>query len=838
MPFFDFYNRLILQNPRVALAVIAAATILAGFFTLEFELDASGESLVLEHDEGLEYYRRIRERYGSDDFLIITYTPYGDLLSPESLEGLKRLRDRLLQLENVESVNSILDASIVYNAGVRLSELGDKLMTLESPGVDRELARREFLTNPFYRNLLVSGDGGTTALQVIFRRDEKYFDLLKRRNYLREQSEQRRLNEEEKAELERLPEEIAERNSEILARQEKDVDIIRRLMAAERDYARLYLGGIPMITADMIRFIRHDLVVFGAGVLAFLVLILSLFFRRPRWVLLPLTCCAVTGVLVVGYLGMAGWRVTVISSNFLSILLIITLSLTIHLIVRFRDLQIASPGRSHGDLIGDTVCSMAQPCFYTILTTAVAFASLIVSGIRPVIDFGWIMVIGLALAFLVCFLVFPAGLALCRPAALPPPRDFTRAFMQRLARLVLGAPRAIIFTCLLLMIVFGIGIPRLEVENRFIDNFKKSTEIYQGMKVIDRELGGTTPLDVVIDPDREFHELLRELAEEQDDEDELFPGTEAKTIEPSYWLNPAMLRKVRAIHEKLESYPITGKVLSIGTAVDIVEHMNGAPLDEFELALIRKRTPGKIAADLIDPYLSADANQVRFSVRVIESDPSLNRKQLLDSIHAFLTGKMQFEESQVHLTGMLVLYNNMLQSLYQSQILTLGAVFFAIFVTFVVLFRSLSLSLIAIVPNIFPAVLILGMMGWLGIPLDMMTITIAAITIGISVDDTIHYIHRLKRDFPIDGEYEATILRCHGGVGKAMFHTSLAIIFGFAILMLSNFIPTIYFGFMTGFAMLVALAGDLLLLPAIVLLVKPDITSGSAVTVNKTPADG
>jgi uncharacterized protein len=636
----------------------------------------------------------------------------------------------------------------------------------------------------------------------------------------------------------RMAEEIVKHNSEILARQENDVEIIRQLMDAERDNARLYLGGIPMITADMIRFIRHDLIVFGAGVLLFLVLILTLFFHKFRWVLLPLSCCVVTGILMVGFLGLVGWRVTVISSNFLSILLIITLSLTIHLIVRFRDLQIVSPNRSYNDLIRDTVTSMAQPCFYTILTTAVAFASLIVSGIRPVIDFGWIMVIGLALAFLTSFLVFPAGLALLQPPSLPLSRDFTRSFTLHLAQMVLSAPWTIICTGVLLMIIFGIGIWRLEVENRFIDNFKSSTEIYQGMKVIDRELGGTTPLDVVIDPDQEFHEIQRELAEEPGDMDELFPGSSIKTTEPNYWLNPAMLQKVRMIHEELESYPITGKVLSIGTAVEIVEHLNGAPLDEFELALIRKRTPEKIAVDLIDPYLSEDANQIRFSVRVIESDPSLNRKQLLDNIHAFLTKKMLFEDNQVQLTGMLVLYNNMLQSLYQSQILTLGAVFLAIFLTFVVLFRSLSLSLIAIIPNIFPAILILGVMGWLGFPLDMMTITIAAITIGISVDNTIHYIHRLKRDFPVNGDYGTTVRRCHGGVGKAMFYTSVAIIFGFAILMLSNFIPTIYFGFLTGFAMLVALAGDLLLLPAIVLILKPDITAPMPQAANTVSPDG
>ena len=530
---------------------------------------------------------------------------------------------------------------------------------------------------------------------------------------------------------------------------------------------------------------------------------------------------------MIGFLGLMGWSITVISSNFLSILLIITLSLTIHLIVRFRDLHIESPHQSHQELIRETVTTMARPCFYTILTTAVAFASLIVSQIRPVIDFGWIMVIGLGLALIISFLVFPATLALLPATIVPVNKDYTRVFMLRIAHLVQVAPSTIIYLCVLLTIVIGIGITRLEVENRFIDNFKSSTEIYQGMKVIDQELGGTTPLDIIIDPDQEFYEVEKELAEEKNDLDDLFLDSMNDQAKPNYWLNQTMMEKVRSVHEHLESYSTIGKVLSIGTAIQIIEKLNDAPLDDFELALLRKRVPDDIAKDLIEPYLSDDVNQVRFSVRVIETDPALNRKQLLSSIQDHLVNEMHFEDEQIHLTGMLVLYNNMLQSLFRSQILTIGAVFVAIFLTFIVLFRSLKLACLGIIPSIFSAIMILGIMGWFGVPLDMMTITIAAITIGISVDDTIHYIHRLKLEYAVDFDYQAVIKRCHGSIGKAMYHTSIAIIFGFGILALSNFIPTIYFGLLTGIAMLVALAGNLLLLPAIVLILKPSIASSN-----------
>lgn len=820
-----FYNHLVFKQSWAVLILVAVLTLLAGFFALDFELDASAESLVLENDTSLDYYRQTRELYGTDEFLIITYTPDNDLLSKQSLKGIESLRDQLLELDSVESVVSILDVPIIYNLGVKLSELGNNLKTIESPDMDMALARKEFLTNPFYRDLIVSSDAKTTAIQVIFYTDEKYFDLVKHRNNLRAKSNQQDLNQEEKEELKDILLQIKNHNRDALIQREKDIGTIRGIMNSERHHAKLFLGGLPMITVDMIRFIHHDLIVFGIGVIVFLVFILMLFFRKPRWVLIPLLCCVITAILMIGFLGLAGWSVTVISSNFLSILLILTLSLTIHLIVRFRDLQIASPEKSQSMLIHDTVASMVRPCFYTILTTAVAFASLIVSEIGPVIDFGWIMVIGLGVAFLISFLVFPASIVLLPATAVPPSENFTRRFTLWVAQLVHTSPWTIIFISTLLMIVVGIGISRLKVENRFIDNFKSSTEIYQGMMVIDQKLGGTTPLDVIIDPDQEFYELERELSEETSELDSLFMDPLDEPVKPNYWLNPQMMEKIQSVHEHLESYSITGKVLSIRTAIIIIERLNGEPLDEFELALLRKRVPDDIAKDLIDPYLSADSNQTRFSIRVIESDPSLNRKQLLADIKEFLVKDMHFEDSQVHLTGMLVLYNNMLQSLFRSQILTFGAVFLAIFITFVFLFRSFILAVIGIIPNIFSAVLILGIMGWLSVPLDMMTITIASITIGISVDDTIHYIHRLKHEYLTDKNYSAAIKRCHGGIGKAMFYTSVAIVFGFAILGLSNFIPTIYFGLLVGTAMLVALIANLLLLPAIILKAEPRITS-------------
>ncbi len=821
MKFLSLYNRLILENPIAVIFVTLCLVVVSLFYSFSFELDASGESLVLENDTSLHYYRQMSQKYASDDFIVIAFKPTAGLLSEKSINTIRTLRNELLKLNNIEIVNSILDVPIIYESGLKLSEITGTLQSLESANVDYDVAYNEFKSNPLYKELLVSKDGAITALQAFFKRDAEYEALLNQRQQL--QSSTHTLSNTEIIELEKVRKKIKISNKSLSKVRENDIKRIREIIERQQDQGELYLGGIPMITVDMIQFIKNDLVIFGGGVFLFLVLILSLFFHKIRWVLLPMLICAITGLCSIGFMGFSGWAITVISSNFLSILLIITLSLTIHLIVRYRDLQLSHPASTHGELIKLTTASMARPCFYTILTTAVAFASLVVSEIRPVIDFGWIMVIGLGIAFIVSFTVMPACLTLLGGTETPPENDRTKAITLKLAKLVHRKPAFIIVTSIFLMLSIGSGISLLEVENRFINNFKSDTEIYQGMKLIDNELGGTMPLDIIIDPDKSFIGMRDELATETNELDDLFFDEAGELSEPNYWLNPTMLDKAKLFHEYLESQSVIGKVISIVTSLSIVEKLNGAPFDEFELALVRKRIPASIAGDLVNPYLSDDSNQLRFSIRVIESDPELNRKELLNNIHDYLIEDLEFENDQVHMTGMMVLYNNMLQSLYRSQILTIGAVFTAILFMFIILFRSIHLALIAIVPNIFSAILILGIMGWVGVPLDMMTITIAAITIGISVDNTIHYLHRLQHEYPLCHDYKEAINLCHGSIGKAMYYTSIAIMFGFALLSFSNFIPTIYFGLLTSFAMFVALVGDLLLLPAIILIVKPKI---------------
>lgn len=823
-PVSFFFDRVVLGHPKTVILCVLIVVGFLAFGARGFRLDASAETLVLENDEDLRYSREISSRYGQQDFLVLTYTPGDDLFSPETLTTLARLRDDLRSLESVSSVLSILNVPLLESPPVSLKELTGVLPTLESPVTDRNLARIEFQNSPLYQNLLVSSDLKTTALLVYLSGNDAYRDLLERRNELQQKKESGLLTPTERAELKSVVEQCRQHKDEMRRRRHQDITAIRTIMDNYRPDAELFLGGVSMIADDMITFIKNDLKVFGIGVLLFLVLMLFIIFRRIRWICLPLLCCVVSVICMIGLLGWFGWEVTVISSNFISLQLIITLAIVIHLIVRYRELLVRNPQAPNRQLILDTVCFKLRPCVYAVLTTIAGFGSLVLCNILPVITFGWMMIAGLIVSLIVTFLLFPAVLILI-PKETPPKKGQWRfSLTSILARFTEAHGVLTVGISSLVLLGSVVGILRLDVENSFIDYFHKNTEIHQGMKLIDQRLGGTTPLDVIIDfeePDTLIVSTEPAVTESDDEFDE-FEEYEEAAADEKYWFNAEKMARVKAVHHYLDNLPEIGKVLSLATMLGIAEKLNnGKPLDSFELALLYSETPDEFKTMLIKPYVSVEHNQVRFWVRVRDSDKTLKRNELLKKIKKDLTGMLELNEENIHLAGLLVLYNNMLQSLFGSQILTLGITVLLLTGMFMVLFRSLKIAFVAMLPNVLSVAVVLGVMGWLNIPLDMMTITIAAISIGIAVDDTIHYIHRFKDEFQKDRRYLPTMHRCHGSIGHAMYYTSITIILGFSILALSNFIPSVYFGLLIGLAMLIALLAALTLLPQMLILVKP-----------------
>ena len=650
----NLYSKLVLAYPKVWLALITLIVGVSGVYVQDFRLDASADSLILENDQDLLYHRATNKAYGTEDFLIITYTPFGELLSKDSLDGLRGLKEDLSKLERIGSVVSILDVPLLESPRIKISDLENNKRTLDTPGLDKNLAQKEFTSSPIYKKLLASPDGKTTSLLAFYKRDEKYYSLMEVRDDLREKKRSKKLlTPEEEIKLREVSLEFKKHLAHIQDIQREEIKKVRSILDKYRSKAKIFLGGLPMITSDMVDFIDNDLSVFSVGVFCLMVVSMWFFFRKIRWVALPLLCCVFSAWIMVGFLGWLDWRVTVISSNFISILTITTIALTIHLIVRYGELHAENPQMGQAELVSTTIGLMFQPCFYTAITTIVAFISLMVSGIRPVIDFGWIMTIGITLAFIISFILFPSLLKLMSPKEAVSSHDITKRLTSSIGLFTLGNRNKILFIAAFLALMSVAGVLQLQVDNRFIDYFKKDTEIYQGMSVIDTQLGGTTPLSIIIDAEKDFFDYLKEVEKdrlEMDLSDDPFSEVE-EFEEENYWFNSEKLLDVEKVHDYLETLPQIGKVLSIATTLKVVRLLNdGRVPDDYDLALYRKLFPKEAKKTFLNPYLSADANQIRITLRIEETNPTLNRGELMEKIKRHLVDELKIAEEWIHFT--------------------------------------------------------------------------------------------------------------------------------------------------------------------------------------------
>lgn len=815
------YERAILRHPVLTLLVLAAILAFFARGLPHFDLDASADALLLESDEDLRDFRQVSMRYEAREFLFIAIVPPEDILAPATRELVAQLRDDIARIEQVHDINSMLDVPLVTNVPGSLADVVNNFRTLRQADVNLERAREELTQSPIYKNLVASADGKITAMQIFLDDHPELPRLRRLRDELLYKKTTSGLSPQEALELERLRPEYEQAKEEAEAQTHAAIEQIRAVMDTYDDSGtELYLGGVPMIADDMVTYIANDLTVFGAGVFIFLVVMLTLIFREVRWVVLPFATCIYASVFMLGLLGLVGWKVTIISSNFIALMLIITMSMNIHLVVRYRELFRDHPEASHYELVRLTIHNMVLPCLYTAVTTIIAFTSLVVSDIKPVIDFGWMMTIGLSVVFASSFVLFPSILLLTKKRPLRRPEGDSYAFTAALGRFTENHGRLVLVLALLLAVMGATGMQRLEVENSFISYFKDDTEIYQGLKLIDQKLGGTTPLDIVLKfPERAADSDLGDL---DDDLAAMFSEVQNESAKADSWFTPEKIDRIKAVHDYLDARPEIGKVLSLASTLRVAEELNGGrEFTAFELNVIYKRIPPPVRAAMIDPYVSIDHDEARIAVRIHDTLPDLRRNELLKEINHDLATKFGMERDEYQVTGLLVLYNNVLQSLFRSQIMTLGAVMIGIMLTLMILFRSFTVALVGIIPNAIAATSILGFMGWMGIPLDIMTITIAAITVGIAVDDCIHYLYRFKTELPRLQDPIETMHYCHDNIAKAAYYTTLTVTVGFSILVLSNFIPTILFGVLTAFAMIIALLAALTLMPKLILAWRP-----------------
>ncbi len=815
--FAYIYKKIIIDFPKITLFFLSILILFSLYHSKDFNLDASSDSLLLEGDPDLKFLREVNTTYGSKDFLVLTYTPVSSFTEKETILNLQLLKSKIEKLTWVDSVVTIIDVPLLKSTDENLMERLKNYKTLAYPEIDKKRGFEEIINSPIYKNYVISEDGKTSGIVVYLKKDKRLAEYIKiKEKYINQQNETG-LTNEEKINYKLFIKEYENYKNLYNIRNHQNITEIRDVINKYGENAKIHLGGIPMIADDMMSYIKSDIVVFGIGVFFFIILTLWFIFRNIKWVVMPLLGCTTSVLVMIGLLGLIGWKVTVISSNFIALMLILNMAMNIHLTVRFLQLRKESPQLKKNEVLFQASKKMMLPILYTVLTTICAFLSLVFSGIKPIIDFGWMMTLGLIVSLFITFLIIPTLINLLSSNDEINIRDTEKSLITSKLAAFTKSNDLLIFVITLSIIVLSIvGIFKLEVENSFINYFDKETEIYKGMKKIDDKLGGTTPLNVIL------NFPVKQINSQEDDEfDEWDEENEESEDKAKYWFTRDKMDKIIKVHDYLESLPEIGKVLSFGSILRVAEDLNKKELQSLEIAVLYSKIPEEIKKEIVSPYISVEKDQARISLRIKDSLKDLRRDDLIKKINSDLNLKLGLDKNEYKLAGVLILFNNLLQSLFKSQILTLGIVLLGIFLMFLILFRNIIISFIGIVPNFIAAFFILGIIGLLEIPLDMMTITIAAITIGIAVDNSIHYIYRFKEEFQKNNNYIDTLDRCHNTVGIAILNTSITIVFGFSILVLSNFIPTIYFGVFTGIAMMLAMISVLTLLPKLILFLRP-----------------
>ena len=802
--------KFIIAKNKLVISLVLVLSVVFGYLSTKLSIDASAETLLLEHDPDLKAYRQIAKRYDSPGLLVVAFTPKDDLFSPKNLELIKNLSDELAKNDMVSSVISILNVPLLNSVKGGVTGILDHTPTLSDKDINISKAKLEFAKSPIYSGNLISKDLKTTAIALNLKQDEKFNELLNERNLLSQKESNGTITQAEKEKFKALLAEFKAYRDELRKSDHKNLEAIKAAIAKFNANDELFLGGANMIADDMIGFIKSDLLVYGLSVLALLSFSLWLFFRQIRWIVLPMFICAVSAIFTTGIFGMFGWEVTVISSNYIALQLIITISTVIHLVVSYREFYAKHPKYSQNQLIYLTLRDKFSPSFWAIFTTVIGFSSLMSADIKPVIMLGIMMSAGISVSLVLAFLLF--GAINVNLKKLAPVRTFENSFKftKYCANLALNS-RKIIYAVCVLVVCFGIyGISKIKVENSFIGYFKESTQIRQGMQIIDTKLGGTIPVDVIV----KFKESepKQESGEEKDDFESEFEN-DAKSAK--YWFNSYHTRIAEKVHDYLKEQNFVGNVSSLATLIKAIKELNNGVSDDFLLAAMYEKLPLEYKNILLSPYVSVENDELRFSLRIIDSDSELRRNEFLKELRAGLAKLTKNDNVSIEVAGMMVLYNNMLQNLLSSQVDTFGLTVAILFVIFCFVFRSIKLATIAIVSNLIPLCTLFGVMGFFGIPLDVMSITIAAISIGIGVDDIIHYIHRFKEELLTKDVFES-IKAAHASIGYAMYYTSFTIFLGFSVMITSNFIPTIYFGLLTDLVMVFMLLGALIILPSLI----------------------
>ena len=816
--------RMLVSAPKLSLAL---ALILCAFlcaFAPKLAIDASTQTLLLENDKDLELWRDITKRYKIPNTLVIAYTPNSDLLSESSISTLAALSKDLAQIKGVKSVFSMLDAPLLLSSGLKFSDLLGTIPTLKDSNASKEAIKAEFLSSPFYKNSLVSSDFKTTALLLTLEPNPGYNEFIASITALENTLKTAENNATAKTLLKEQRAAFKAYRDELRIAEHEQITQIRQVIAKynqnsqsriphQASSSQLFLGGINMIADDMIAFVRSDLATYGLATLLLCSLCLFVYYLQLRYVFLAIFICLVCVGVASGLFGLLGFEITVISSNYIALQLIITLSVVIHLINSYREFFRKKSSFSQKAIVYLALKERMSPCFFAIFTTIIGFISLVFSDIRPIISLGVMMSASITLSLIFSFWLFGSIMSLLSKKSVNTAFERYFSLTTLCAKIALNLrARKVVFAISALGLCVGLwGISKLSVENSFIGYFKENTDIYKGMELIDNKLGGTVPLDIIISFKKDKKEPRNSSLDDE------FADEFASSDAAQYWFNERRMSVLKSVNEYLKNKEFIGSVSSLADLLEVGKELNeGRELDALALALIYSSLSGEGRELILTPFVSIENDELHFSVRTLDSDPRLKRAEFLRTLQNELN-ELIGENAQVKISGAMKLYTNMLDSLFGSQINSLGFVLLAFFATFWLIFASLRLAIIAICINILPLICVLGAMGLAGLSLDIMSITIGSISLGIGVDSAIHYIYRYKRELAHFKDSKKAIIASHASIGYALYYTSFAVFIGFGVMISSNFWPTIYFGALTDLVMFFMLASSLILLPSLLL---------------------
>ena len=831
--------RMLVSAPKLSLALALILCAFLSAFVPKLAIDASTQTLLLENDKDLELWRDITKRYKIPNTLVIAYTPNSDLLSESSISTLAALSKDLAQIKGVKSVFSMLDAPLLLSSGLKFSDLLGTIPTLKDSNASKEAIKAEFLSSPFYKNSLVSSDFKTTALLLTLEPNPRYDEFIASITALENTLKNAQNNATAKTLLKEQRAAFKAYRDELRIAEHEQITQIRQVIAKynqnsqtripyqdefsnsqngipyqdKASSSQLFLGGINMIADDMIAFVRSDLATYGLATLLLCSLCLFVYYLQLRYVFLAIFICLVCVGVASGLFGLLGFEITVISSNYIALQLIITLSVVIHLINSYREFFRKKSSFSQKAIVYLALKERMSPCFFAIFTTIIGFISLVFSDIRPIISLGLMMSASITLSLIFSFWLFGSIMSLLSKKSVNTAFERYFSLTTLCAKIALNLrARKVVFAISALGLCVGLwGISKLSVENSFIGYFKENTDIYKGMELIDNKLGGTVPLDIIISFKKDKKEPRNSSLDDE------FADEFASSDAAQYWFNERRMSVLKSVNEYLKNKEFIGSVSSLADLLEVGKELNeGRELDALALALIYSSLSGERRELILTPFVSIENDELHFSVRTLDSDPRLKRAEFLRTLQNELN-ELVGKDAQVKISGAMKLYTNMLDSLFDSQINSLGFVLLAFFATFWLIFASLRLAIIAICINILPLICVLGAMGLAGLSLDIMSITIGSISLGIGVDSAIHYIYRYKRELAHFKDSKKAIIASHASIGYALYYTSFAVFIGFGVMISSNFWPTIYFGALTDLVMFFMLASSLILLPSLLL---------------------